>query len=43
MAAPITLIACRATAEHRDLPRTARTWIIVNLALWAAFWWLVWQ
>ena len=42
MAAPITLIACE-RRRTSGLPRTARTWIIVNLALWAAFWWLVWR
>lgn len=42
MAAPITLIACE-RRRRSYLPRTARVWLLLNLALWGALAGVLWR
>jgi hypothetical protein len=37
----LTLIECRRRRRPRYLPRTARAWFALNLALWGALAWVV--
>lgn len=38
----LTLIECR-RRRSRYLPRAARTWLVLNLALWVVLAWVLWR
>ena len=38
----LTLIECR-RRRRSYLPRTARTWLLLNVALWAVAAWVLWR